>query len=52
LDFYWSTGTPGVTAQVLEFHRTGKLRIVAVTSPTRLIAAPELPTAAELASPA
>jgi len=44
-------GTPGVTAQVLEFHRSGKLRILAVTSPTRLIAAPELPTAAELGFP-
>ncbi len=41
-------GTPGVTGQVLEFHRSGKLRILAVTSPTRLIAAPELPTAVEL----
>jgi tripartite-type tricarboxylate transporter receptor subunit TctC len=30
-------------------HRSGKLRILAVTSSTRLIAAAELPTAAELA---
>ena len=44
-------GTPGVTGQVLEFHRSGKLRILAVTSPTRLIAAPELPTAVELGFP-
>ena len=44
-------GTPGVTGQVLEFHRSGKLRILAVTSATRLIAAPELPTAAELGFP-
>jgi tripartite-type tricarboxylate transporter receptor subunit TctC len=44
-------GTPGVTGQVLEYHRSGKLRILAVTSPTRLIAAPELPTAAELGFP-
>jgi tripartite-type tricarboxylate transporter receptor subunit TctC len=44
-------GTPGVTGQVLEFHRSGKLRILAVTSRTRLIAAPELPTAAELGFP-
>ena len=44
-------GTPGVTAQLLEFHRTGKTRILAVTSPTRLIAAPELPTTAELGFP-
>jgi tripartite-type tricarboxylate transporter receptor subunit TctC len=44
-------GTPGVTGQLLEFHRTGKIRILAVTSPTRLVAAPELPTAAELGFP-
>ena len=44
-------GTPGVTGQVLEFHRSGKLRVLAVTSPTRLIAAPELPTAAEIGFP-
>ena len=44
-------GTPGVTGQVLEFHRSGKLRILAVTSPTRLIAAPGLPTAAEQGFP-
>jgi tripartite-type tricarboxylate transporter receptor subunit TctC len=44
-------GTPGVTGQVLEFHRSGKIRILAVTSPTRLIAAPELPTVAELGFP-
>jgi tripartite-type tricarboxylate transporter receptor subunit TctC len=39
--------TPAVTGQLIEFHRTGKLRILAVTSPQRLIAAPDLPTAAE-----
>jgi len=44
-------GTPGVTGQVLELHRSGKLRILAVTSPTRLIAAPEVPTAAEQGFP-
>jgi tripartite-type tricarboxylate transporter receptor subunit TctC len=44
-------GTPGVTGQVLEFHRAGKIRVLAVTSPTRLIAAPELSTAAELGFP-
>jgi tripartite-type tricarboxylate transporter receptor subunit TctC len=44
-------GTPGVTGQVIEFHRTGKMRVLAVTSPTRLAAAPELPTAAELGFP-
>src|SRR5258707_9369938 len=41
-------GTPGVTGQVIEFHRSGKMRVLVVTSPGRLDAAPELPTAAEL----
>jgi len=41
-------GTPGVTGQVIQFHRSGKMRVLAVTSPARLNAAPELPTAAEL----
>jgi tripartite-type tricarboxylate transporter receptor subunit TctC len=41
----------GITGQVLEFHRSGKMRVLAVTSPTRLIAAPELPTAAEAGLP-
>jgi len=45
-------GTPGVTGQLLELRRTGKIRILAVTSPKRLVAAPERPTAAELESPA
>src|SRR6516165_6232971 len=40
-------GVVGLTNQLLEFHRSGKLRILAVTSPERLIAAPELPTVAE-----
>ena len=39
--------TPAVTAPLLEYHRTGKLRILAVTSPARLIAAPDIPTAVE-----
>jgi tripartite-type tricarboxylate transporter receptor subunit TctC len=38
---------PAVTGQLIEFHRTGKLRILAVTSPERLAAAPDLPTARE-----
>jgi tripartite-type tricarboxylate transporter receptor subunit TctC len=42
---------PAVTGQMLEFHRTGKLRILAVTSPARLIAAPEIPTAVESGFP-
>jgi tripartite-type tricarboxylate transporter receptor subunit TctC len=44
-------GVPGVTGQVFELHRSEKMRILAVTSPTRLIAAPELPTAAEQGFP-
>jgi len=44
-------GTPGVTRQAIEFHRSGKLRILAVTSTARLVAAPELPTATELGFP-
>jgi len=39
--------TPNVTGQVLELNRTGKLRILAVTTPTRVAAAPEIPTAIE-----
>jgi len=38
---------PAVTGQLIEFHRTGKLRILAVTSPERLVAARDLPTARE-----
>jgi tripartite-type tricarboxylate transporter receptor subunit TctC len=44
-------GFPGLTGQLLELHRSGKLRILAVTGPTRLIAAPELPTVTELGFP-
>ena len=44
-------GTPGVTRPLIEFHRSGKIRVLAVTSAARLVAAPELPTAAELGFP-
>jgi tripartite-type tricarboxylate transporter receptor subunit TctC len=44
-------GMPGLTGQVIEFHRSGKMRVLAVTSPTRLVAAPELPTTPELDFP-
>jgi tripartite-type tricarboxylate transporter receptor subunit TctC len=44
-------GIVGLTGQVLEFHRSGKMRVLAVTSATRLIAAPDLPTAVELGFP-
>jgi tripartite-type tricarboxylate transporter receptor subunit TctC len=35
------------TAQLLELHQSGKLRIIAVTTPGRLYAAPDIPTAVE-----
>src|SRR5215471_10354501 len=38
---------PAMTNIVLELHRAGKLRVLAVTHGTRLAAAPELPTAVE-----
>jgi len=42
---------PAMTGQVLEFHRSGKLRILAVVSPSRLTGVPELPTAVEQGFP-
>lgn len=39
--------TPNITSQVLEFHRAGKVRILAVCAPARLKAAPEIPAAVE-----
>jgi tripartite-type tricarboxylate transporter receptor subunit TctC len=39
--------TPNVTGQVLDLHRSGKVRILAVCSPARLKAAPEIPAANE-----
>ena len=38
---------PAMNGQVIELHRTGKLRILAVATPERLSGAPEIPTAAE-----
>ena len=38
---------PAMNGSVLELHRAGKLRVLAVTSPDRLVGAPDLPTAAE-----
>jgi tripartite-type tricarboxylate transporter receptor subunit TctC len=38
---------PAMTNQVLEFHRTGKLRLLAITNPTRIPVAPDIPTAVE-----
>src|SRR5262249_18712129 len=43
--------TPAVTSALLELNRTGKLRILAVTSPPRLIATTEIPTAVETGLP-
>jgi tripartite-type tricarboxylate transporter receptor subunit TctC len=39
--------TPNVTGQIIELHNSGKLRLLAVTSPERLGAAPQIPTAIE-----
>jgi tripartite-type tricarboxylate transporter receptor subunit TctC len=44
-------GIPGVTRQVLDLHRSGRLRILVVTSSNRLITAPDLPTAGESGFP-
>jgi tripartite-type tricarboxylate transporter receptor subunit TctC len=44
-------GIVGVTQQVLEFHRSGKMRVLVVTSQERLMAAPEIPTAGEVGFP-
>lgn len=43
--------SPNVTGQLLEFHSTGKIRILAVNSPGRLKAAPSIPTAIEQGVP-
>jgi tripartite-type tricarboxylate transporter receptor subunit TctC len=40
-----------VTGQVIELHKAGKLRMLAVTSTKRLKAAPEIPSAAEAGLP-
>jgi tripartite-type tricarboxylate transporter receptor subunit TctC len=39
--------TPNVTGQVIELNKTGKLRILAVTTAARVAAAPAIPTAIE-----
>jgi len=43
--------TPNITGQLLEFHRTGRIRILAVNAAQRLSAAPEIPTAIEQGVP-
>jgi tripartite-type tricarboxylate transporter receptor subunit TctC len=40
-----------LTGQVIGFHRSGKLRVLAVTTPVRPVAAPEFLTAAESGFP-
>jgi tripartite-type tricarboxylate transporter receptor subunit TctC len=42
---------PNITSQVVELHRSGKIRILAVNSPERLDAAPDIPTASEAGLP-
>ena len=46
-----SLAIPNITAQIIELHRTGKVRILVVTSPRRLAAAPDIPTAVEAGLP-
>src|SRR5436305_1394531 len=43
--------TVNVTGQLLDLHRSGKIRILAVTSPARLKGAPDIPTAVEAGLP-
>lgn len=43
--------TPNVTAQLLELHASGKVRILAVASSVRLKGAPAIPTATEAGLP-
>jgi tripartite-type tricarboxylate transporter receptor subunit TctC len=42
---------PNVTGQVVDLHRSGKLRMLAVTTPQRIAAAPDIPTAVEAGLP-
>ena len=42
---------PATNGQLIELHRTGKLRILAVATPERLLGAPEIPTAIEAGVP-
>src|SRR3954471_22371110 len=43
--------TINVTGQLVELHRTGKIRILAVTAPERLKGVPDIPTAVESGLP-
>jgi tripartite-type tricarboxylate transporter receptor subunit TctC len=43
--------TPNVGGPLLEFHRAGKVRILAIASQQRIKAAPDIPTATEAGLP-
>jgi tripartite-type tricarboxylate transporter receptor subunit TctC len=43
--------TPNLGGPLLDFHRTGKVRILAVNAPARIKAAPDIPTAIEAGLP-
>ena len=43
--------TPNVGGPLLEFHRSGRVRILAVASTARMKAAPDIPTAIEAGLP-
>ena len=43
--------TPNVGGPLLQFHRTGKVRILAISANKRLAAAPDIPTAIEAGLP-
>ncbi len=43
--------TPNVTPQIIELHRSGRARMLAVLGAARLKAAPDIPTAAEAGMP-
>ena len=40
-------GMPHITAQIIEMHRTGQVRILAINAPNRIPVAPDIPTAME-----
>jgi tripartite-type tricarboxylate transporter receptor subunit TctC len=43
--------TPNVGGPLIDFHRAGKVRILAINSTTRIKAAPDIPTAIEAGLP-
>jgi tripartite-type tricarboxylate transporter receptor subunit TctC len=46
-----AVGFVNITAQVIALHRGGKIRILAINAPSRLEAAPDIPTAIEAGLP-